>query len=168
MFKNHFFEESPKFFLSCFFPFDTSSWQNSAPGLSLLCWILVWEHGLIQLQEHRNVAVMVSISLQKMVYLWAWLSRTLWSFWSIWNYLMFTLAHLASCQRPLLGHDRLLQRFDCCLDLQQLSCFSRRIYWAQTDYWCRGIYNVDEVYHLCNLENNDTANKLFAAWCWWQ
>ena len=49
-------------FLSCFFPFDTSSWQNSAPGLSLLCWILVWEQGLIQRQEHKNVTVMVSIA----------------------------------------------------------------------------------------------------------
>ena len=136
-------------FLSCFFLSDTSSWQNSAPGLSLLCWILVWEQGLIQTQEHRNVKVMVSIALQKMVYLWERLPRTLWSFWSIWNYLMFTPAHLASCQRPLLGHDSLLKRLDCCLDLQQ-SCFSRRIYWAQTDRWCRGIFNVDEVYHLCN------------------
>ena len=63
-------------------------------------------------------------------------------------------AHLASCQRPLLGHDRLFQRLDCCLDLQQLSrlsCFSRRIYWAQTDNRCRGIYNVDK--NLLQFDN---------------
>ena len=172
MFKNHFFEQNPKFFLSCFFPFDTSSWQNSAPGLSLLCWILVWEHGLIQLQEHRNVTVMVSIALQK----WLPVSKAFAKIMIILINLKLSHVHSGSPGKlpaapawpwPPAQETWLLPRPAMVV---KIVVFFKTHFTRHKEAIDAEVYTMLMRFIICvmrDLENKDTAEKLFAAWCWW-